>query len=61
MPDWRIIKEDYGLDKIRETSLKSRQLDRRTLYFCANLFNEPLVNFRCYTEKLSNSTTIQCS
>ena len=51
MEDWRLIKEVYGLDVIKEVALNARTLDVVTLSFVANLFEIDKTEFRCYKHK----------
>lgn len=53
MQDWKIIKEIYGLEKIKKISLELRSLDIVTLSFLATTFNIDKSNFRCYKLKQS--------
>ena len=53
MQDWKIIKEIYGLEKIKKISLELRSLDIITLSFLATTFNIDKSNFRCYKLKQS--------
>ena len=48
LKDWFSIKKYFGEDKIKETALKIRYLDRLTLNFCSMYFDIPKENFRCY-------------
>ncbi len=52
--DWKLIKQLYGEDGIKQVVLTSRYLDKKTLGFCSAYFNEPLTKFRCYTHELSS-------
>jgi len=45
----------YGKDTIRQELLQSRYIDKRTLSFCAVIFNFNKEDCRCY--KLNQSTT----
>ena len=47
--DWNTIKAYYGLDRIKQISLKARYLDKKTLAFCSAIFSVPINKFRCYT------------
>jgi hypothetical protein len=51
--DWFEIKRHYGLDKIKETALHLRYLDKLTLNFCSWYFNIPKEKFRCYNTQQS--------
>jgi hypothetical protein len=49
LSDWYEIKNFYGLNKIKNEALQIRYLDKVTLNFCSQLFNEKKEHFRCYT------------
>lgn len=51
--DWKIIKEVYGLETIKKTSLEFKSLDNVTLSFLSNLFQLDKSRFRCYKHKQS--------
>jgi len=53
MQDWEQAKSFYGLDKIRESVMKARYLDKKTLAFCSTIFSIPVNQFRCYTIRQS--------
>ena len=56
LEDWKIIKQHYGVEKIKVEALKIRVLDKKTLSFLSLLFNEPIQNFRCYKQiQLTNA------
>ena len=44
----------YGKNTVREVVLNARYLDKRTLAFCAAIFNIPKTEFRCYKLALLN-------
>lgn len=48
MKDWKLIMEIYGMEKIKEVSLKSKYLSPKTHSFVATIFNLPKNAFRCY-------------
>jgi hypothetical protein len=52
--DWRIIQQYYGMDKIRDEMLQSRDLDIKSLNFLSVIFDIPKEQFRCYTLIQSN-------
>ena len=54
LQDWRIIQAFYGMEKIKESVLASRDLDPKTLNFFSVLYNIPKDQFRCYTILQSN-------
>lgn len=47
--DWRAIQARYGMDRIRDEMLQSRDLDPKSLSFLSCIFNIPKEKFRCYT------------
>jgi len=51
--DWKIIKEVYGLEEIKQAAITFRSLDPITLAFLTNYFELNKTDFRCYTNKLS--------
>ena len=52
--DWRFIQQYYGMDRIRDEMLQSRDLDLKTLSFLSVIFDIPKEQFRCYTHIQSN-------
>jgi hypothetical protein len=52
--NFKAILEYYGESVIKETIVKLRYMDKRTLQFCSVYFNIPLNKFRCYNIKQSN-------
>jgi hypothetical protein len=52
--DWRFIQNFYGMDRIREEMIQSRDLDPKSLSFLSVVFNIPQNEFRCYTSIQSN-------
>lgn len=54
MEDWKIIKQVYGLEKIKEVALQLRFLDDISVSFLATLFNIDKQQFRCYKNKQLN-------
>lgn len=38
----------YGKDEVSSALVSARWLDKKTLSYCANVFNIPKENFRCY-------------
>ena len=47
--DWNLIKSYYSLEQIKQSSLKARYLDKKTLAYCSAIFSTPINKFRCYT------------
>lgn len=54
MSDWQAIRAYYGMDRIRDEMLQSRDLDRKTLNFLSFIFDIPKEKFRCYNTIQSN-------
>jgi len=54
MKDWNLIKAAYGLERIKEVSLKLRSLSDLSLSFLCWLYNLEKEQFRCYTLRQSN-------
>ena len=54
MSDWEAIREKYGMSRIRDEMLESRDLDPKTLSFLSCIFDIPKEQFRCYTYIQSN-------
>ena len=54
MSDWNAICAYYGLDRICNEMLQSRDLDPKTLSFLSCIFNIPKEQFRCYNTIQSN-------
>jgi hypothetical protein len=52
--DWQEIKRYYGLEKIKECCLRSRDLDPKALSFLSAIFDIPKEEFRWYTQIQSN-------
>jgi hypothetical protein len=51
--DWKQVLSYYGINKVRDVSVKLRRMDKRTLSYCAVFFQIPKEDFRCYnTEPL---------
>lgn len=51
--DIRQCRRYYGDDKVRTALLEAKFLPEHRLSLAAAVVNEPLVNFRCYTLRLS--------
>ncbi|MGI6478100.1 MAG: DUF6922 domain-containing protein [Salinivirgaceae bacterium] len=51
--DWFEIKKYYGLERIKNETLKIRYLDKVTLNFCSKYFKIPKQQFRCYNTEPS--------
>ena len=52
--DWRAIQKKYGMDRIRNEMLHSRDLDPKALSFFISIFDIPKEQFRCYKYIQSN-------
>jgi hypothetical protein len=48
LDEWREIKAYYGLERIKQETLKARYLSKSVLSFCSNLFEIPVEKFRSY-------------
>ena len=51
MKDWKLLKELYGLETIKEVSLNLRSLDAVTLSYLAAIFKTDKTEFRCYKNR----------
>lgn len=49
--DWKLTREYYGFETIKEVSLNLRSLDAVTLSYLAALFSTNKEEFRCYKHK----------
>ena|SRR6218665_3277205 len=49
--DWNLLKSYYGLETIKNVSLKLRSLDAVTLSFLSTIFNIDKSEFRCYKHR----------
>jgi hypothetical protein len=47
--DWRLIRNYYGMEKIKTIALGLRSMERKSLAFIATVTNIPENQFRCYT------------
>ncbi len=54
LSDWQLIKNRYGLSKIKEIAIGLRTLDDVTLAFLCTILHLQKTDFRCY--KLKQST-----
>jgi len=54
MSDWNAIREHYGLERIRDEMLQSRDLDPKAPSFLSCIFEIPKTQFRCYNTIQSN-------
>lgn len=48
LDEWFDIKKHYGMEKIKETVLNARYLNKKVLSFCSTIFDVPKEDFRCY-------------
>lgn len=46
--DWLLLKEYYGIDKIKTELLQARYLDQKTLNYFSLILDIPKDKFRCY-------------
>lgn len=49
--DWKLLKEFYGLETIKEVSLNLRSLDAVTLSYLSAIFKIDKTEFRCYKHR----------
>lgn len=54
--DWKLLKEYYGIEEIRNTAMNLRSLDKKAAYFIASITNTNIQDFRCYTLIQSKNT-----
>ena len=54
MKDWKMIREVYGLERIKNLALGLRSLSDLSLSFLCSLFNLEKEQFRCYILRQSN-------
>jgi hypothetical protein len=47
--DWKLIRQYYGMEKIKTIALGLRSMERKSLSFIATVTNIPENQFRCYT------------
>ena len=46
--EFKAMVKYYGKDKVKETLLQTRYINKVTLSFCSTVFNVPITEFRCY-------------
>jgi hypothetical protein len=51
--DWKIILHYYGLKKIVDVAIKSKQIDKKTASFIAVISKTPQEQFLCFSTKQS--------
>jgi hypothetical protein len=51
--DWQLIKDYYGLERIKEISLRLKELDDVTLAFLSGYFDLDKNQFLCYKRRQS--------
>jgi len=56
MSDWKIIRQVYGMDRIRDVAVQLRTLDNVTLAFLCTIFHLEKTDFRCYILRQSTQT-----
>jgi hypothetical protein len=49
--DWQIIKENYGLEVIKQEMLQEPDLDKLSLSFLSCILNIKKEEFKCYTSR----------
>jgi hypothetical protein len=54
--DFKVLKNYFGIEKLKAIIVEIKNLDERTLSFCSVYFSIPKINFRCYNLKQSNLT-----
>ena len=60
MQDWNLIKEIYGMERIKDVSLNIRSMDKVTLSFVSTIFGIDKTLFRCYKESQSATSFWNC-
>lgn len=56
LDDFRVLKNYFGVEKLKSIIIEIKNLDERTLSFCSVYFSIPKTKFRCYNFKQSNQT-----
>ena len=51
LKDWYLLKEFYGLERIKEIAIHLRSLDPKALSYITAITNTPREQFRCYISK----------
>jgi hypothetical protein len=54
--DWQLIRDYYGLNKIKEVAMNLRCMRKNALSFVATMTDIPETQFRCYTHIHSPNT-----
>lgn len=54
LSDWKNLLKTYGLEKIAETAMKIKDIDKKTASFIALISDTPKENFTCYTTTQSS-------
>ena len=49
--DWKLLRDLYGIEKIKNIVLNLRNIDDLTLHYLSTYFNIEKSNFRCYIQK----------
>lgn len=52
--DWKLLKQVYRMDRIKEVVMNARFLNKKTTNFFSLLLNEPIANFRYFEEQKMN-------
>lgn len=47
--DWQLLKDNYGVEKIKEELVQARYLDQKTLNYFSLVLDIPKEKFRCYS------------
>ncbi|MEP7324284.1 MAG: hypothetical protein ABI761_20300 [Saprospiraceae bacterium] len=55
LEDWKLINLVYGKEVIKNVSMNLRSLDEVTLSFLCTIYKLKKEDFRCYTERLSQT------
>jgi len=56
--DYKLIKEQYGKEKIKEAAKKVNYPNKKSLNFWSNIFNLPLESFQCIKKSLIKKPNI---
>ena len=49
LEDWFLIKNHYGIDRIKQEVVRIRSMDKKSLTFLSNILEIPKNQFRCST------------
>ena len=56
LDDFKVLKNYFGIEKLKSIIVEIKNLDERTLSFCSVYFSSPKIKFRCYNFTQSNLT-----